>query len=861
MKQWPLFLIIFLISASFALADIPVNMTSNSAPAPYVVTSGAGANMDRCYMMFDGNDGTGVVGTNDCQIGNNITNHVTVDLGANWTIDNYTLYSQYTVASGVGTTNWTIQGSLDGITYTSLQANNTLNAWTTKRTYPLTAATYRYLRITNLSAGNDHIIQTLSFGVSTPPSSSNITIQVNDTRTNQLVSGFNYNLSNTTTTWTGYCTTTNCTNLTNITNASLTITNISGGLYFTAPIITNISFLSNNTATTYTAQTYANNLTINLTNAINGSSITTFCVNISNTSATSINCTTTNTLTFTNIIGTLTVNYYNITNYFNTSFTINNFNATNANYTNSTYQALINITAHQLFTNDNITTFNATNGLFRNSTGGTKLIIANNGSNNLQIDTPGNFSRNITCTVTTPYGTTQCDAPNISDSWYSFTANDTYNNAAINNFTLIVTNTSLGGTLYNTSTTNGSLNLSVLQRYTYTVIFTSMNLSYENKTIDLPSNASNHRYTFQVLPSASINVTIRDASTGALILQNITLVLSSNTSGVTNYTVSGGYFFTNLNLEVYSIKISGTNYSQNQYTVTPTTGAVNYLTAYLQQNATDVIMQFVDSVATSQVIAGALITQQRIVNGTWATISTRTTDITGRTVFGYLTGTTYRFIAIASGYITKQFDLDPVLFSTYTINLQRSTGLTFSPDYESIYVKYDPTLFYDNRQNNLTIIFDSPLGTFTTYNYTVTYPGGQLNGVGTNIIGETFSLPFNTTGATILDRVNITLGYDTSISSPKTFSYTGIIIVNPGNNTFISSKDNTYGMGILERILIGTIALIVIVGMTHILLGGTGSLVVTFMLFGLYIYMGLWPWWSIGISLLVGFALLIGRTP
>lgn len=606
-----------------------------------------------------------------------------------------------------------------------------------------------------------------------------------------------------------------------------------------------------------------NIVTASLTNIVNGSNF--------------------GSVTFSNVTGSLTFNYFNITgtgfcvtytgNGTGTNCTAGNgastyFNVSNTttitgsqSVTATTFQGLLQIQASKLFLNTSISTFNGTNNQATNTTSsGTLFLKALNGSNNVQVAVAGNYSKNVTCTVPAPLQTASCNATDIHDNFYAFNATDIWNDVPLLNFSLIVTNGTLGGVLYNQSTTNGSLNFILLQGYTYFIQFATPNGTHEYMNVSLAANASNQRYEFEVLPAPSIDITIRSASTGSLITENITIVLTSNTTGDTVYTVTGGYFATDLSPEQYVIKLSGANYSQSTYVVTAGEGSVYFLTAYLQANTSEVVMQFVDSIATSVTITGASVTQQALVNGSWVPISTKLTDITGRTTFGYLDDVAYQFIAIATGYQTKTFTLDPVLFSSYTVQMQRSTTLDFTEDFQSVYINYEPKLFYNARENEVDITFASPTGTFTSYDYTINYPGGTKTGGGSNVVGETFSVAFNITGASYLDRVNISLGYDTTIGPERSFNYSNLILISPGNTTFIANQDNTYGLGLVERLLVVTIIIVVVAGLATLFAGPIAGLVVALFLMGWAVKIGFWPWWAAGISFLLGLALVAGRT-
>jgi len=591
----------------------------------------------------------------------------------------------------------------------------------------------------------------------------------------------------------------------------------------------------------------------------------------------------TNNTYFYNVTGALTFTYFNITNAgFCVTYTGNGtgtnctagsgtstyFNVTNTttitgtqSITATTYQALLNISAYRLFLNTSIPTFNATLGSTTNATTtSTAFLKALNGTNNIQVAVAGNYTKNITCTVPAPFQTVSCSATGIHDNWYRFNATDVWNNIAIQNFTLIISNDTLGGVLYNQNTSNGSINISLLQGYTYNVQFSNPNSTYEFENATLAANASNQRYTFSVLPAPSIDITIRDADDNTIILENVTIQLINNATGQTNYTTTGGFFTNPIALGTYTIKLESTNYSQSTYTVTVNAGSVYYLTAYLQFAPETVVMQYVDSISSSVVLPNTAVSQERIVSGSWQVISSKVTDITGRTSFRYAEDVAYRFTAIKTGYQDKVFTLDPILFSSYTINMERDTGLDFDEDFQSVYLGYNPQLFYDAQENQVNITFSSPLGTFTSYNYAIAYPGGTKNGTGTNAVGQTFSVDFNITGSTIMDRVNITLTYDTSIGPARSFNYSNNIILNNTGQTFSDNQDNTYGVGLLERLIVGTIIIVIISGLITIGAGPLWGVGLGLFIMGVWVKIGFWPWWAAGLSFLVGFALLAGRT-
>jgi len=607
--------------------------------------------------------------------------------------------------------------------------------------------------------------------------------------------------------------------------------------------------------------TTTNLITVELTNNVTGGSLGSF--------------------TFTNVTGSLTFNYFNITSSgFCVTYTGNGtgtncttsgsgestfFNVTveetftgDITIQNSTYQNLINLSLYQVHTNASVNNFNATNSQVTNTTTtGTILLKALNGSNNIQADIAGNYSINLTCTPETPLTTLQCGYTGVYDTIYTFNATNAWTGGQLLNFNLVVSNLSLGGEIFNGSTTTGNVTLQLLQGYTYYIEFSQT--SYQDLNVSLAANASSQYYQFDSLPAPSIDITILDADDGNLLTENVTIQLINNQTGQTNYTTTGGFFSGNLTPGLYTIKLESANYSQSVYIVTVSEGSVYYLTAYLQYAPFTMIQQYVDSISLLT-MEGVTVSQEKIVNGSWQVLNSKSTDITGRTSFRYAEDTAYRFTAVQTGYTSKQFELDPVLFETYTIKLTKLLAIDFEQDFGDVLIQYTPHTFYGEQENNVNLSFVSPTGLFQEYTYNITYPGGSVAGSGTNTAGESFQTSFNMSGANITSLVYVHLTYDTSLGDQRNFTYVHSVLMEPGNTTFIANSDNTYGLGLIERLLIGTVLLVVITGFFALAVGGLSGLVLGLFIMGMLIYIGFWPWWAVSTSLLVGLALILGRS-
>ena len=363
--------------------------------------------------------------------------------------------------------------------------------------------------------------------------------------------------------------------------------------------------------------------------------------------------------------------------------------------------------------------------------------------------------------------------------------------------------------------------------------------------------------------SNSIDIDIFSTS-GNVILENITITLSGSTTQNTVYTTAGSYLFTGLSADSYTLTFSGTNWTTTYYVVTVSGGSVGTLNAYLSPITStgnnSVVFSIADYDNSGQAIVGATATMSQNVNGTLTLIQSKTSDITGRVLFTYTSNTLYTFSITASGYQGLTFTLDPILYSSYDLRLQRTNTLNTSIEYLGISTSLNTSLFYANRENSILFSITGPNGTLSAYSFNITYPGGSINQTGNNAYGEIFPARFNMTGATVNDYVTINYCYDTTMSNQRCYRTTYPIIGAYGNTTLISNTGNTYGLGILERVLIGTLITIVIVGICMIVSGVLLAFGIGIFIIGFFAYSGFMPGWSIAITVVVGLLIVARRS-
>lgn len=382
--------------------------------------------------------------------------------------------------------------------------------------------------------------------------------------------------------------------------------------------------------------------------------------------------------------------------------------------------------------------------------------------------------------------------------------------------------------------------------------------NYKNVTV----NSSKENITFSLWSSNSIRINIYDENTNALTSgTNISIVVTGNSTENTYTTTDGTYFLDNLTDGEYTLKFSGGNYTLKTYAITVADRSTQTLNAYLSSEYQTVIFTITD-LSTQATLEGASFTVARLINSTYTTTESKNSDITGRVQVSYLPNVKYRFSIAKTGYINKVFYLDPVIFSSYTVGMTPSQNTTSEYDYSSVSIVHYPIQFYNNEQHNHTLIFSSPNGTFTYYGFNFTYPGGSYQDNGSLANGEQFEALFNITTTSFLGTVNLTYWYDTTLTSPKTFTFTYYVYGsgNESNQTISHFKlDETLNnMGIFEKLLIAILIVLAIAGPTYLLLGPDGAVIIGCIAWGVISFTALIPLWAILPSLLVGFVYGVG---
>jgi hypothetical protein len=442
------------------------------------------------------------------------------------------------------------------------------------------------------------------------------------------------------------------------------------------------------------------------------------------------------------------------------------------------------------------------------------------------------------------------NSSNITKSYFlNLNASDFYTGENISNFSVTLT----GDDVRSGSTTNGTLFFPV-KNITYSIAATAKDFIPYSGNLSVGQDF-NKTLTFK--RNNSVYVNILDEDTGYPIVENVTVRVNNVYGETVYFTTAGFYYFVGLVPADYTFRLTSVSYAERSYNLTLASGTSSGLNAYLAKNTLNTLLTVLDS-DTAATIENAGISMQKTINSSWATVESRTTDITGRAQFTYSPSTKYKFTVVKSGYETKEFTLDPILFSSYDVYITRISSTNNTLDYDKVIISINPTT-YESGANVFSIMFYSPYNGLLTYGYNLSYPTGAAGATGTAAAGQSFSNAINI-NAQPFDIVTLNYFYQTDTSGFKNFTVTyPINYVNneTGNYTMMANKNKTYGMGLLERVFIATLIIILVVGLGSLFGKTLPSLIMGIFLYGYLSYIGFIPFWIVIFPMIAGILILI----
>jgi len=441
--------------------------------------------------------------------------------------------------------------------------------------------------------------------------------------------------------------------------------------------------------------------------------------------------------------------------------------------------------------------------------------------------------------------------PRVNISAYDLNALGWINSFSLND-TFGIKNT-LIGYIYSYQAAGGNYNV------------TFQNASYQIKTDEITYHTGNFTsYSFYVYTTNSLVIHIKDEDSNLPIYQNISIKFTNDEGEFTNSTNASYFYIDNLNVSEYTLLFSSSGYSDRTYTVTIGNRSSQTLNAYLAQTSNTVLFTITDQ-DTSEALDAVKMSMYRFINGSWQTIESKYSDITGKVQFTYSNSTSinYKFFLAKTNYEDYVFYLNPILFASYDIAMTKETIINYTQDLDQIAVIYSPSSFNNDNTTFFNFIISSPGGELIEYGITLTYPGGSNSTTGGNAIGEQLSLGATITNATVYDFVKLEYYYTTSLTNGRR-EFTVMFPINfpygSSSNTFMKNKTTTYGLGIFERLLVATLMILVVVGIATLIGQPIPGFALGLFIYGYLTLIGFIPLWAILSTMFVGIIFLIWRS-
>lgn len=392
----------------------------------------------------------------------------------------------------------------------------------------------------------------------------------------------------------------------------------------------------------------------------------------------------------------------------------------------------------------------------------------------------------------------------------------------------------------------------------YQFSFLADNYAYDylNATV----NPTNNTINGSLYTNNSIFINVYDSVTGVQ-LDNYSVSLTGGSNLYADSVPNGTYQLnlTAIDSGIYRLVIEKAGYVNSEYVVTMAQNSYQFLDAYLYNGDETVIFSVVDQ-ANSNPLEDVSVSMFTVLNSTTILLSNKASDITGRVQFGYNTGDYYQFILTADGYDTKTFTLNPILFSTYNILLTQSATPGENTDYSAVIIEIDQEAFYTNQSNPLGIMIYSPDGSLEDYTFNITTALGTATYTGTSAMGESFFYNFTLPVDTESQAVIISYCYDRTLGDQRCFTRNYLVTGSYTSTSFLGQQDNTFGLGLLERIIIATIFAVFVAGLVGAVGGAVAGGALGMIIFGFFTFTGFLPLWAILPSVLVLAVLIFGRT-
>ena len=397
-------------------------------------------------------------------------------------------------------------------------------------------------------------------------------------------------------------------------------------------------------------------------------------------------------------------------------------------------------------------------------------------------------------------------------------------------------NVSLAGRSY--GTTSGSLLAYIVRNYSYSVLFEYP--LFASQSVAFTSNSSYYQsLSTMLLPFNALFFQTYLETSGAKLESNLTNISIVETSGLAQYSVqtngSGFAFLQNVSVGSYYVSFDNPSYAVRRVFVNVSNSSSQWVYGYLS-NGTAILFNY-RSVG-GNVIPGVLFELFAFVNGTLTKIGSDLSDPTGRVQFFALESTFYAMNSSKTGYQSYFVSYPQILFTSYDITLYESSTASITP---SAYVSFSPNSFYNGMSNNFSIVFTSPFGYFSAYNFSVTLPSTTLSGSGSTPLGESFNLNFTIPSSTSRQLVVVNYSFLLSNNVSQNVSLSFYTSAPYLNKTLVNMGDRSYGMLLGDKVLWVSVILLIVMGAAFIGAGFEVALVFGGFVLLLLVYNGFIP--------------------
>ena len=556
----------------------------------------------------------------------------------------------------------------------------------------------------------------------------------------------------------------------------------------------------------------------------------------------------TNILTSSAINVNVTLNSSSDGGYYN--FTYYNYNVINS-LTARLFQSQILFTGREKSTNNLVLSANFSIGSQQNTT-----LYLTAGQRNITGFGNGYYSKVNTYTISALSNTTQF-FDGMYNTQINVTARDSINNTIINNLNANVSMLGYGSYSEFFTTSNGILQLQLMNG-THSIRYNT-NQTYNYATLNENFSYSNGSYVRNISMNRANSITYYIYNQSSLAIINTTTVtVTSSCNGVvyTNTTSNGTFYNQGLPTGQCNITATASGFSSVRYIVTVGELSSQTLNMYMTSGATQQsVFTIVDS-QTSQFIQGAIFSAYTYFNGSYTLTNVLTSDITGRVLFDYVENENYRFTVTKGGYSLKEFTLSPIIFSTYTVNVDPTSTTNLTYGYSDINILLSNMTFVKNTTSNYNFTFISYLGSFSSYSINMSVNG--INGTyvsGSSAYGGVLSVPFTINSSVYTsDQVYVVVSYTTSNGVVASYTYSYNILQSSRFN--LINKRALLDMSLFDKIFVSVFVLMIASIVGYMFSDFRGSLILTTVALIFLIMISFISMWFFMIPLVYSIALI-----